>query len=169
MTAPRQTVVVPAIASRDAAGDAPIPTSSISAGFPKSASDVPPPTAHAVIETKDRDSYAVTAIADITDRSLHAAIARFTSGISPAALAHAYSDWATHLTYAPGKRLQLLDKAMRKAVDSPTMPSQRNGGRKDRILHRTVAAGQAFRWRRLASMALQFYAPGLSAPSAMVA
>ena len=116
MTAPRQTVVVPAIASRDAAGDAPIPTSSISAGFPKSASDVPPPTAHAVIETKDRDSYAVTAIADITDRSLHAAIARFTSGISPAALAHAYSDWATHLTYAPGKRLQLLDKAMRKAI-----------------------------------------------------
>ena len=116
MTAPRQTVVVPAIASRDAAGDAPIPTSSISAGFPKSASDVAPPTAHAVIETKDRDSYAVTAIADITDRSLHAAIARFTSGISPAALAYAYLDWATHLIYAPGKRLQLFDKAMRKAI-----------------------------------------------------
>jgi hypothetical protein len=36
-----------------------------------------------------RDSYAVTAIADITDRSLHAAIARFTAGLSPAALAHA--------------------------------------------------------------------------------
>jgi polyhydroxyalkanoate synthase len=66
------------------------------------------PTAHAVIETKDRDSYAVTAIADIT-----AAIARFTSGISPAALAYAYLDWATHLIYAPGKRLQLFDKAMR--------------------------------------------------------
>ncbi len=116
MTAPRQTGVVPAIASRDAAGDAPIFTSSISVGFPKSASHIVLPTAHAVIETKDRDSYAVTAIADITDRSLHAAIARFTSGISPAALAHAYLDWATHLTYAPGKRLQLLDKAMRKAI-----------------------------------------------------
>ena len=34
-----------------------------------------------------RDSYAVTAIADITDRSLHAAPARFTAGLSPAALA----------------------------------------------------------------------------------
>ena len=63
-----------------------------------------------------RDSYAVTAIADITDRSLHAAIARFTNGLSPAALAHAYLDWATHLAYSPGKQLQLVDKAMRKAV-----------------------------------------------------
>ena len=63
-----------------------------------------------------RDSYAVTAIADITDRSLHAAIARFTAGLSPAALAEAYLDWATHLAYSPGKRMQLLDKAMRKAV-----------------------------------------------------
>jgi len=57
----------------------------------------------------------VTALADITDRSLHAALARFTAGISPAALAEAYLDWATHLAYAPGKRLQLVSKAMRKA------------------------------------------------------
>ncbi|MGD9501212.1 MAG: PHA/PHB synthase family protein [Methyloceanibacter sp.] len=58
----------------------------------------------------------MTAIADITDRSLHAAIARFTNGLSPAALAHAYLDWATHLAYAPGKQLQLIDKAIRKSV-----------------------------------------------------
>jgi polyhydroxyalkanoate synthase len=63
-----------------------------------------------------RDSYAVTAIADITDRSLHAAMARFTAGLSPASLAEAYLDWATHLAYAPGKRMQLVDKAIRKAV-----------------------------------------------------
>lgn len=67
-------------------------------------------------DTKERDSYAVTAIADITDRSLHATIARFTNGLSPAALAHAYLDWATHLAYAPGKQLQLVDKAIRKFV-----------------------------------------------------
>jgi polyhydroxyalkanoate synthase len=58
----------------------------------------------------------VTAIADITDRSLQAAIARFTNGLSPAALAQAYMDWITHLAYSPGKQLQLVDKAMRKAV-----------------------------------------------------
>jgi polyhydroxyalkanoate synthase len=63
-----------------------------------------------------RDSYAVTAIADITDRSLNAAVARFTMGLSPAALMDAYLDWATHLAAAPGKRWQLVDKAIRKTV-----------------------------------------------------
>ena len=65
---------------------------------------------------EDRDSYSVTAFADITDRSLHAATARLTAGVSPAALAQAYSDWAVHITFAPGKRIQLLHKAARKAV-----------------------------------------------------
>ena len=64
----------------------------------------------------DRDSYSVTALAEITDRALHAATARFTAGVSPAALAEAYLDWATHLAYSPGKRIQLVDKAMRKAT-----------------------------------------------------
>jgi polyhydroxyalkanoate synthase len=63
-----------------------------------------------------RDPYAVTAVADIVDRSLHAAMARFTAGLSPAALAHACLDWAMHLAYAPGKRIQLVDKAVRKSV-----------------------------------------------------
>jgi poly[(R)-3-hydroxyalkanoate] polymerase subunit PhaC len=67
-------------------------------------------------EIEGRDSYAVTAIADITDRSLHATIARFTLGLSPAALTKAYFDWAIHLAVSPGKRLQLVDKATRKAV-----------------------------------------------------
>ena len=65
---------------------------------------------------EDRNSYSVTAFADITDRSLHAATARLTAGVSPAALAQAYSDWAVHITFAPGKRIQLLHKAARKAV-----------------------------------------------------
>ena len=63
-----------------------------------------------------RDSYAVTAVSDIIDRSLHATIARFTFGLSPAALAKAYFDWMTHLAVSPGKRLQLVDKAARKAT-----------------------------------------------------
>ncbi len=63
-----------------------------------------------------RDSYAVTALADVTDRSLHAAIARVTMGLSPAAMVHAYLDWATHLAGSPGKRMQLVEKAFRKAT-----------------------------------------------------
>jgi polyhydroxyalkanoate synthase subunit PhaC len=64
----------------------------------------------------DRDSYSVTAFADIADRSLHAGVAHITGGLSPAALAQAYLDWAIHLTFAPGKRMQLFDKAVQKAV-----------------------------------------------------
>jgi len=67
-------------------------------------------------QREDRDSYSVTALADITDRALHAATARFTAGVSPAAVAEAYLDWATHLAYAPGKRMQLMSKAIRKTV-----------------------------------------------------
>jgi poly[(R)-3-hydroxyalkanoate] polymerase subunit PhaC len=67
-------------------------------------------------EIDGRDSYAVTAVADIVDRSLHATIARFTLGLSPAALAKAYFDWATHLAVSPGKWMQLVDKASRKSM-----------------------------------------------------
>jgi polyhydroxyalkanoate synthase len=63
-----------------------------------------------------RDSYASTALADIIDRSLHAAMARVTAGLSPASLVGAYLDWAAHLSFAPGKQLQLIDKARRKAA-----------------------------------------------------
>jgi polyhydroxyalkanoate synthase len=65
---------------------------------------------------KERDSYAVTALAEIGDRALHAMAARYTMGLSPAALTLAYFDWAAHLAAAPGKRLQLVDKAVRKAT-----------------------------------------------------
>jgi len=63
-----------------------------------------------------RDSYVVTAMSDVTDRALHAMLARLTLGLSPAAVAAAYLDWVVHLAAAPGKRLQLLDKAARKSL-----------------------------------------------------
>ena len=61
-----------------------------------------------------RDSYAATAFAEVLDRSLHAAMARFTAGVSPMTLIGAYADWAAHLSYAPGKQLRLTEKAVRK-------------------------------------------------------
>ena len=78
-----------------------------------------PPVTHATVRSRavgDRDSYAATALGDIINRSLHATVARFTAGLSPAALTHAYLAWATHLADSPGKRLQLVDKAARKTV-----------------------------------------------------
>jgi polyhydroxyalkanoate synthase len=48
------------------------------------------------------------------DRPLHAATARLTAGISPAALMQAYTDWAQHLLFSPDKQGALVEKAARK-------------------------------------------------------
>jgi polyhydroxyalkanoate synthase len=50
------------------------------------------------------------------DRISRAAIARFTAGLSPYALAAAYFDWAVHMAGSPGKRAFLVEKAGRKMV-----------------------------------------------------
>ena len=49
------------------------------------------------------------------DKGLKAMQARFTGGLSPIALAVAFSDWVLHLSSAPGKQLELMEKAGRKA------------------------------------------------------
>src|SRR3990167_3050902 len=53
-------------------------------------------------------------MANVLDRSLNYARSRLTLGLSPAALAEAYFDWCIHLAAAPGKQLQLAQKALRK-------------------------------------------------------
>ncbi len=62
----------------------------------------------------DSNSYGYAALSDVIDRSLHAGVAHLTGGLSPAAMAGAYWDWAAHLASAPGKQMQLAEKAMRK-------------------------------------------------------
>ena len=47
------------------------------------------------------------------DRSIHAAMARATLGISPASMALAYLDWAVHLAVSPGKWLHLAENGAR--------------------------------------------------------
>src|SRR5688572_29972811 len=49
--------------------------------------------------------------AEAIDRVVRYTTARFTGGLSPAALAEAYFDWALHLAWAPGKQSQLWQKA----------------------------------------------------------
>lgn len=53
-------------------------------------------------------------IHDLMNKTTHAAMAKATLGISPAALAQAYFDWATHLATSPGKQLELVEKAASK-------------------------------------------------------
>jgi hypothetical protein len=54
--------------------------------------------------------------AEALDRALNYALSRVTLGLSPAALAEAYFDWLAHLAAAPGKQLQLCQKALRKTL-----------------------------------------------------
>jgi polyhydroxyalkanoate synthase len=57
----------------------------------------------------------LAAAAQPADALLHSALARLTQGISPASLAGAYLDWATHLATSPAKWQELLVKAQRKS------------------------------------------------------
>ena len=50
------------------------------------------------------------------DRMREALAAQTTGGLSPASLALAFFDWSIHLASAPGKRLELVDKASRKTI-----------------------------------------------------
>ncbi len=50
------------------------------------------------------------------DRMREALAAQSTGGLSPASLALAFFDWSIHLASASGKRLELVDKASRKAI-----------------------------------------------------
>lgn len=50
------------------------------------------------------------------DRMREAIAGQFSAGMSPAAFALALFDWSVHLASAPGKRMELVDKANRKAV-----------------------------------------------------
>ena len=72
-----------------------------------------------------RDSYASTAFAEVIDRSVHAATARFTAGLSPMAMIGAYMDWASHLAFAPGKQLRLGEKAVKKSLRLANYASRR--------------------------------------------
>lgn len=59
-------------------------------------------------------SHSHTTMEQALDKGLKAAQSRFTGGLSPIALAAAYADWALHLSSAPGKQLELLEKAGQK-------------------------------------------------------
>jgi polyhydroxyalkanoate synthase len=65
---------------------------------------------------EEQDLRASAMLSEILDRSINATTARFTGGLSPAALMGAYADWSLHLARSPGKRWQLIEKAIRKWV-----------------------------------------------------
>ena len=53
---------------------------------------------------------------DLADRAFHAWLAKFTGGLSPAAMALAFADWQLHLLASPGKRAALAGEALQRAI-----------------------------------------------------
>lgn len=74
---------------------------------------VPVPRASAP-RGSDPEDRALQLMSDAIDQPLHAAIAAATGGLSPAAVAQAWLDWAIHLSFSPGKQAELAAKAARK-------------------------------------------------------
>lgn len=63
----------------------------------------------------EQGNHALSTIQETLDHAANASLARFTHGLSPAAVMAAWIDWVTHISAAPGKRLQLAEKAADKA------------------------------------------------------
>jgi len=82
----------------------------------KSSAKVVPLRPAAQAPQRHDDSFQGPLGAETMDRVLRAALGRATLGISPAALAQAWADWAVHLSMAPGKQVELVQKAVRKQV-----------------------------------------------------
>lgn len=75
-----------------------------------------PPLAGSKPDRLPQNSNSSAATIEFMDRAARAGLGRLTGGISPAALAAAYFDWATHLAFSPGKQLQLAGKAAEKSA-----------------------------------------------------
>ncbi len=52
------------------------------------------------------------------DRTLHSAMAAYTGGLAPSALAAAFFDWYTHLLFSPGKQLELMRQAFQGEIEN---------------------------------------------------
>ena len=69
----------------------------------------PPPVATPTLPPVEHDGRAHAHAA--LDRSAMASLARMTSGLSPHAILDAWGDWAMHLARAPGRQIELMERA----------------------------------------------------------
>jgi polyhydroxyalkanoate synthase len=83
------------------------------ANQPANATHAPPPAARQPsVPQTDADAHSLAPL----DRAVMGNLARLTSGISPHAVIDAWSDWAMHLGRAPGRQLELAQRAQMNAL-----------------------------------------------------
>ncbi len=71
---------------------------------------------HLIASAREANVDGGSDIHETLDHTAQVWLSRFTHGLSPAALMGAWFDWATHIAAAPGKRLQLAEKATDQAI-----------------------------------------------------
>tara|TARA_R110000744_G_scaffold125730_3_gene231465 strand:- start:18584 stop:20437 length:1854 start_codon:yes stop_codon:yes gene_type:complete len=71
--------------------------------------------ADTLVAANDTSHDTATSAYETLDLAMRASVGRLTHGLSPAALMGAWFDWATHIAGAPGKRMQLAEKAADKS------------------------------------------------------
>jgi polyhydroxyalkanoate synthase len=83
-----------------------------------------PPKAESKPPAPPVDERAPATSFQIIDRIAHASLARFTAGLSPAAILSAFYDWGVTLTLAPGKQLDLVRQAIEGAMGNISFAAQ---------------------------------------------
>ncbi|WP_138465637.1 alpha/beta hydrolase [Poseidonocella sp. HB161398] len=77
------------------------------------------------------DSHVVRPARNDRDREFHAAIGRYTGGLSPAALGTAALDWWLHLLGSPNKQTELYNLAWDQAIETMHLPAACLAGQED--------------------------------------
>lgn len=75
---------------------------------PEAGASPPPPSRSAPARRRS----GVQAGHEVFDRAARAAIARFTHGVAPQAVAAPWADWALHMAVSPGRQFDLIERAL---------------------------------------------------------
>ena len=121
-------------------------------------SETPPPKAESGPPAAPVEEQTPATSFQIIDRIAHASLARFTAGLSPAALLSAFYDWGVTLMLAPGKQLDLARQAMEGAMSNVRFAAQSTVSPKCDPCQHALPQDKRFRAPEWQSMPFNIYA-----------